>query len=82
VDRLLVQGRSTFDHGKRQAIYRKVHQHIAHDLPYIFLYCPDELVAIHRRFQGIKVEPLGIAWNFIDWFAPQNQQKYRTERIP
>jgi peptide/nickel transport system substrate-binding protein len=82
VDRLLVEGRQTFDLKKRQAIYWKVHAEIAKDLPYIFLYCPDDLIAVHKRFQGPEVAPLGLAWNFKDWWAPRDRQRYRTERAP
>ena len=82
VDRLLVEGRQTFDQNKRQQIYWKIHQHIAEDLPYIFLYCPDDLTAIHKRFQGPEVAPAGLAWNFREWWAPKGQQRYRTELDP
>ncbi len=82
VDRLLVEGRKTFDPKRRQAIYWKIHRQIAADLPYIFLYSPDELIAIHKRFQGPQVAPLGLSWNFIDWWVPKDQQRFRTERVP
>lgn len=78
VDRLLIEGRQTFDQRKRQAIYRKIHQKIAADLPYVFLYCPDELIALHSRFRGPAVAPLGLGWNFREWWVPLPEQKYRT----
>ena len=58
VDRWLVEARETFDVAKRKLLYHQIHAQIASDLPYIFLYCPDELVAIHKRFQGPEVAPL------------------------
>ena len=76
VDRLLVEGRQTFDQKKRQAIYWRIHQHIANDLPYIFLYCPDTLVAIHKRFHGPELAPLGIGWNFREWYVSREEQRY------
>jgi peptide/nickel transport system substrate-binding protein len=76
VDRLLVQGRETFDQKRRQAIYWKIHEHLAEDLPYIFLYSPDDLQAVHKRFLGVEVAPLGIGWNFWQWYVPKTQQKY------
>ncbi|MFA5976399.1 MAG: ABC transporter substrate-binding protein, partial [Elusimicrobiota bacterium] len=82
VDRLLVDGRQTFDPVKREAIYHHIHRQIAKDLPYIFLYCPDELIAIHKRFQGPLVAPLGLAWNFREWFVPKNEQRYPTVLAP
>src|SRR5581483_11939607 len=43
VDKWLVAARQSFDQKERQALYHKIHAQIAADLPYIFLYCPDEL---------------------------------------
>lgn len=78
VDKLLNEGRRTFDIEKRKKIYYKIHQILADDVPYVFLYVPDSLVAIHNRVHGIKVEPLGISYNFIKWYVPKKKQKYRT----
>jgi peptide/nickel transport system substrate-binding protein len=78
VDQWLVDARGTFDMKRRQVLYRKIHAQIAADLPYIFLYCPDELVAIHKRFQGPEVAPLGLAWNFREWWVPKDEQRYRV----
>ena len=77
VDRWLVEARETFDM-KRKELYHPIHAQIATDLPYIFLYCPDELVAIHKRFRGREVAPLGLAWNFREWWVPKDEQRYQT----
>ncbi len=82
VDRWLVEARGTFDIPKREALYHKIHAQIADDLPYIFLYCPDELVAIHKRFQGPEIAPLGLAWNFREWWVPAPEQRYRIVTNP
>jgi len=76
VDRLLVEGRRTFDQAKRTDLYHRVHQLIAADLPYVFLYVPDSLPAVHQRVQGIEVAPAGIGYNFIKWYVPKGFQKY------
>jgi peptide/nickel transport system substrate-binding protein len=76
VDRWLIQGRETFDQKKRQAIYWKIHAQLASDLPYIFLYCPDSLVALHKRFRGPEVAPAGMGWNFPKWWVPKDEQRY------
>ena len=76
VDRWLVEARGTFDLEKRRDLYHRIHAQIAEDLPYIFLYCPDELVAIHKRFRGPEVAPLGLAWNFREWWVPKGEQRY------
>jgi peptide/nickel transport system substrate-binding protein len=76
VDRLLEEGRRTFDQPRRQAIYRRVHRILADDLPYIFLYYPESLPVVHKRFRGPEVAPAGIGWNFQHWWVPKEEQKY------
>ena len=73
VDRLLIEGRRTFDLEKRKKIYYRIHEILADEQPYAFLYVPDALPIVHRRFKGIKVEPLGIMYNFIHWYVPRIQ---------
>lgn len=77
VDKLLVEARRTFDHEKRKEYYHRIHEIIYAEQPCMFLYCPDSLFVIHTRFQGIKPAPIGIGYNFIDWWVPKTQQKYR-----
>lgn len=79
VDQLIEQGRREFDKTKRQAIYRKIHALIADDQPYIFLYVPDALPVIHKRFRGVEPAPIGLGWNFIHWYAPKEEQKYLVQ---
>jgi peptide/nickel transport system substrate-binding protein len=76
VDRLLEAGRRTFNRDKRTQIYHDVHRLIAQDLPYVFLYVPDSLPAVHRRVLGIDPGPAGIGYNFNKWFVPEGFQKY------
>lgn len=76
LDRLLEEGRRTFDVEKRTAIYHRVHAIIAEDQPYLFLYVPDALVAVHNRFRGIELSTLGIMYNFIDWWVMPSEQRY------
>jgi len=76
VDRLLIEGRRTFDQEERARIYRRVHEILYNDQPYLFLYVPDALPIIHSRFKGIEVGPGGIGHNFIEWFVPKREQKY------
>jgi len=76
LDRLLVEGRRTFDKKKREKIYWRIQEILAEDLPYTFLYCPMSLPIIHKRFHGIKPAPSGITYNFIRWWVPKDEQKY------
>jgi peptide/nickel transport system substrate-binding protein len=80
VDKLLLDGRRTFDQQERQKIYHRIHELIYDDQPYMFLFTSESLSLLHNRFQGIKPAPIGIGYNFIDWWVPKAQQKYRIAR--
>ncbi len=79
VDKLLVEGRRTFNKEKRKEIYFKFQEILAEDQPYTFLYVPMALPIIHKRFHGIKPAPAGITYNFIRWWVPKNERKYISE---
>jgi peptide/nickel transport system substrate-binding protein len=81
VDRLLEEGRRTFDIEKRKKAYYRIQEILAEELPYIFLYVPKTLTIVHARFYGIEVTPLGIGYNFHKWYVPQELQKYTFEMI-
>lgn len=76
-DRLWEQGRRTFDLDQRRTVYQKIHRLLAEDMPYIFLYYPESLPVVHRRFQNVETAPAGIGWNFREWFVPWSLQRYR-----
>jgi peptide/nickel transport system substrate-binding protein len=78
VDKLLIEGRRTFDQQERQKIYNRIHRLIYDEQPYMFLFTSESLSALHKRFQGIKPAPLGIGYNFIDWWVAKPDQKYRV----
>jgi peptide/nickel transport system substrate-binding protein len=76
VDRLLVEGRRTFAMKQRRIIYFRIHEILAEEQPYAFLYVPDATPIVHKRFKGVKVEPLGIMYNFIRWYVPKNRMEW------
>jgi peptide/nickel transport system substrate-binding protein len=76
VDRLLQEGRHTFDREKRKQAYFRLQELIAEDQPYTFLFVPDALPAISKRFRGVEPAPAGIDYNFHQWYVPQAEQKY------
>lgn len=75
VDRLLIEGRRTFDREKRRKIYFRIQEILAEDQPYTFLYVPMALPIIHKRYQGIEPAPAGISHNFIRWWVPRSEQR-------
>jgi len=76
VDRLLVAGRRTFDIEQRKKIYYRIHEILADEQPYAFLYVPDATPIVHKRFKGIEVAPLGIMYNFNHWYVPKNKMEW------
>ncbi|MBI4353535.1 MAG: peptide-binding protein [Candidatus Omnitrophica bacterium] len=78
VDRLLEEGRRLFGEEARATVYRRVHEILSEEEPYTFLYVPETLVAVHRRFRGVEVGPAGIGHNFIRWFVPEGERRYKS----
>ncbi len=78
VDKLLLDGRRIFDQKQRQRIYHRIHEIIYDEQPYMFLFTSESLSILHNRFQGVKPAPLGIGYNFIDWWVAKPDQKYRV----
>jgi peptide/nickel transport system substrate-binding protein len=73
VDRLLLEGRRTFDFEKRKKIYHRIHEILSDEEPYTFLYVPDALPVLHKRFKGVERAPIGIWYDFIHWHVPKNR---------
>ena len=77
VDELIEKGRREFDTEKRKDIYHEIHRIIARDAPYTFLFSAYATPAVNKRFHGIEPAPAGIAYNFIDWYVPKDEVKYK-----
>ncbi len=67
VDKLIEEGRRTFNKEKRKKIYLAINNLIIHRLPYIFLYYPTAITIVNKKFIGIKPAKAGIRYNFIEW---------------
>jgi len=76
VDRLLEEGRSTFDIEKRKQAYYRIQDILAEEQPYTFLYVPDALPVVSSRIRGIEPAPAGIGHNLIKWYVPRMEQRY------
>lgn len=76
IDRLLIEGRQTFDMTKRKKIYHRIHEILAEEQPCTFLYVPDALPVLHKRFKGVEKAPIGIWHDFIYWHVPKNKAEW------
>lgn len=59
-DRIIVDARREFDSDKRHRMYKRFHEILYEEQPYIFLFMPVSLVAIQKRFTNVKIYKLGI----------------------
>lgn len=79
VDRLLEEGRRTFDAAERKQAYDRFQEILVEQQPYTFLYVAHSLPALNGRFMGIRPAPAGIAYNFKDWYVPSARQRYAID---
>ena len=79
VDRLLELGVSTYDKEERKKYYDEFQAIIAEDQPYTFLFVQYSLPIISSRFHGIQPAPIGISYNFTEWYVPKQLQKYTVQ---
>ncbi len=76
VDTLLSEGRRVLDQKTRQKIYWRIHTILNEEQPYTFLYIPNQLTAIHKRFKGYTMNDFDLLTHPEQWYAPKAQQKY------
>ncbi len=81
-DTLIEKARSTFNQTERKAYLDKFQEILQEEQPYLWLFAPKSLIAMHKRFKNITPAPAGISYNFKDWYVPTSQQKYKTEVTP
>jgi peptide/nickel transport system substrate-binding protein len=80
VDRLLEEGRRTFDREARRKACFRIQEILAEEQPCVFLYYPDSLPAVQKRIRGIEPAAAGISYNFIKWYVPKGEQKHPVEQ--
>ena len=77
-DKLITDARKEFDKDKRNALYHRLHEIIYDEQPYTFLYNPQSIVLVHKRFQGVTTYPQGLDPRAgIEWWVPKGQEKYK-----
>ena len=80
-DNLIKEARSTFDKNQRQQALWRFQEILHREQPYLFLYTPYSLIAVHKRFKNIAPAPAGISYNFKEWYVPKNQQLYNVNTL-
>lgn len=59
VDRLIEEGRATFDRNKRKQIYGEIQRIVQEDLPYVSLYHQINVAVMEKNLQGYTMYPAG-----------------------
>jgi peptide/nickel transport system substrate-binding protein len=76
VDELIDQSRFTLDRAVRKAAYDRIQEIFYEEVPYVFLFIPDSLTALSKRFVGPEPAPIGLSYNLNLWHVPKNRQLY------
>jgi peptide/nickel transport system substrate-binding protein len=70
-DKAIEASRRTFNQAERQKHLFALQDILAEEQPYLWLYAPYALVAVHKRVQGITPAPAGIGYNSTEWWVPK-----------
>jgi peptide/nickel transport system substrate-binding protein len=84
MDRLWEEGRREYNTEKRKKIYWRIHELMAEDQPYTFLYVPLGISTLQKKFfllekdwtgrenvRDIKMEKAGLMYDLIKWAVPK-----------
>jgi peptide/nickel transport system substrate-binding protein len=77
VDELLVKARHTLDREERKKYLFRIQEILAEEQPMTFLFVPYANTAVHKRFKGIKPAAAGLTYDFVKWYVPESQRRYK-----
>jgi len=77
LDRLIENALRTFDLEEREEYFFKAQEMLSEDLPVIYLFLRDSMLATNKRIQGVKPypSPLGFDYNLDWWWIPKVLQR-------
>jgi len=78
-DKIIEEGRREFDAETRRAMYRRLHAILHEEQPYTFLYCPQQLTVVDRRFENVRAYNSRLPLEPKEWYVPKERQKYGRE---
>ncbi|MFZ5481767.1 MAG: ABC transporter substrate-binding protein [Myxococcota bacterium] len=77
VSALIERGLREPDPEKAKPIWHELQQVVYDDQPYDFLYWLDEIVAVHSRFENVKIDVLAPYRDLWAWSVPPDKVKYK-----
>ena len=75
VDSLLVEAKNTLDHEKRRTIYRKLHERLADESPYTYLWTLTNYAAYDRKVRAVQIHPYKFFSYADSWFIGEGEEK-------
>jgi peptide/nickel transport system substrate-binding protein len=75
VDSLIVESKLTLDHEKRRTINRKLHEIIADENPYTFLWTITNYAAYNKKLRRVAIHPYKFFSFAENWFIPKSEQR-------
>lgn len=73
-DALIERAREEFSRPERVKMYREFSRILREEQPYTFLFARKSTVAVHRRFSGVALYPLG--FDTLEWSVPKALRRY------
>ncbi len=75
LDGLIEKARITLDEEARMKLWRRAHQILNEDQPYMFLWFGKALLFVDKRFENVRELRSGLTPR-TEWFVPTNQQRW------
>lgn len=75
VDSLLVEAKNTLDHEKRRSIYRKLHERLADESPYTYLWTLTNYAAYDRKVRAVQIHPYKFFSYADSWYISDGADK-------
>jgi peptide/nickel transport system substrate-binding protein len=78
VDSLLDLGLSLADRRLAKPVWDRLQEIVSQDVPMIFIYYPETLIAVSTRLQDVRPHVLSPFNNICEWWIPVAQRKYES----
>jgi peptide/nickel transport system substrate-binding protein len=79
VDSLLVESKLTLDYEKRRTIYRRLHQILAEENPYTFLWTLTNYAAYQKKLRAVQIHPYKFFSYANTWYIGEEEPKPQAE---
>jgi peptide/nickel transport system substrate-binding protein len=81
VDRLIEEGRTTMEPGRRSEVYHRLEAILREEQPVMFIAFPNSILGINRQVQGVVTGPSGFLGGYPDilgwWLSPAEARQGR-----